>query len=103
MEYLPERSADTAPYTLPPEPKRRRRASWLPPGYLSVTDAALLVGRAPSGFYAEIKCGRLRACHWRNRMVIERGELDRWLTPEPAEPDPQATGAAPAREANHAE
>ena len=101
MDYLPERSADTAPHHLLTEPKRRR-ASRLPPGFLSVTAAAMLVGRAPSGFYAEIKCGRLRACHWRNRMVIERRELDRWLTPEPAELGAQAAAAAPA-EANHAE
>jgi len=101
LEYLPERSADTTLHTVLTKPRRCRRPSRLPPGYHSIVGAALLVGRAPSGLYEEVRRGRLHVSRWRGRLLVHVDDLDRWLTLEPAEPGAQA--AAPAREANHAE
>src|SRR4051812_21580400 len=59
LEPLSARSADTALHTIrtTPELKHRRRASRLPPGYHSIVGAAVLVGRAPSCLYDEVRRG----------------------------------------------
>src|ERR1041385_6386792 len=59
------------------------------PLHHSIVDAALLVGRAPSGFYEEVRRGRLPVSRWRGRMLVHHDEIARWLTPDPAEPEPQ--------------
>jgi hypothetical protein len=92
MENLSSHDALTASKNSNPQ-FRRRRASRLPPGYHSVTGAAVLVGRAPSCLYDEVRRGRLRTRRWRGRMLVHDDDLVRWLTPEPAEPDALADNA----------
>jgi len=72
-----ENRRGSAAHSVKPSPQDRIRHSWRRPTYLSVRQAAWLLGVPTSVIHRAIRVGTLPAVHRRSRLVVTENDVQR--------------------------
>ena len=90
-DFFQVRDDQSAPQII--SPRRRRRTSRPPSGFVSVAELAARAQRAKSVLYRDISLGWLRCHVWRGKKCIAEADAIAWLSPQAVEPDAPAPNA----------